>query len=71
VPALRYAVFTHRAHVSRLGETVNAIHRTWSPASGHTAAHGAGLPDFLERYGEGFDPATGTGDLEVWYPIGP
>jgi hypothetical protein len=22
----------------------------------------------LERYGEGFDPRTGTGDIEIWIP---
>jgi predicted transcriptional regulator YdeE len=23
----------------------------------------------LERYGEGFDPRTGSGDIEIWTPI--
>ncbi len=69
VPRRRYAVFTHREHVSRLGEAIEAIHRSWLPGSGHVAALGGGAPDFLERYGEGFDPAAGTGDLEVWFPI--
>jgi len=23
----------------------------------------------LERYGEGFDPQTGSGDIEIWTPI--
>ena len=30
---------------------------------------GADAPDFLERYGEEFDPQTGTGGIEVWVPI--
>jgi predicted transcriptional regulator YdeE len=27
------------------------------------------LPVMLERYGEGFDPQTGSGDIEIWTPI--
>ncbi len=69
VPGRRYAVFPHREHVSRLGEAIEAVYHEWLPGSGHTAALGGGAPDFLERYGEGFDPSTGTGDLEVWFPI--
>ncbi len=71
VPRRRYAIFTHRDHVSRLGDTINAIQQRWLPGSGHVAAHGGGTPDFLERYGEAFDPGSGTGDLEVWFPIRP
>ena len=69
VPALRWAVFAHAEHVSRLGERIEAIHRTWMPGSGLAADHRPGLPDFLERYGEEFDPETGFGGLEVWYPV--
>jgi predicted transcriptional regulator YdeE len=69
VPKRRYAIFTHREHVSRLGDTINAIRESWLPGSGHDAALGGGAPDFLELYGEGFDPSAGTGDLEVWFPI--
>lgn len=40
--------------------------RTWLPESG---LRPAGTADagayFLERYGEGFDPCTGTGDIQV------
>lgn len=69
VPKRRYAIFAHREHVSRLGDAINAIHGSWLARSGHAAALGGGAPDFLERYGEGFDPASGLGDLEVWFPI--
>ncbi len=69
IPRRRYAIFPHPGHVSGLGDAINAVHETWLPGSGHAAALGGGAPDFLERYGEGFDPATGTGDLEVWFPI--
>ncbi len=69
VPRRRYAIFSHRGHVAALGDTINAVYETWLPGSGRAAALGGGAPDFLERYGEAFDPASGTGDLEVWFPI--
>jgi AraC family transcriptional regulator len=70
IPAQRYVVFPHREHVSRLRETVNTIWSQWFPESGHKAARGtAGAADFFERYGEGFDPQRGIGDIEVWIPV--
>jgi len=70
VPAQKYAVFPHRDHVSKLHDTLDAIQRKWLPASGHKIVRAAdGAPDFFERYGEGFDPKTGMGDIEVWLPI--
>ncbi len=69
LPAIRWAVFTHREHVSRLGEAIEAIWRRGLSASGLVADHRPGHPDFLERYGEGFDPQSGLGDLEVWFPV--
>jgi len=72
IPARRYAIFPHRGHVSQLYDTLEAIQDTWLPASGRKiAAASAGEPDFFERYGEGFDPRTGMGDIEVWIPIAP
>jgi AraC family transcriptional regulator len=65
IPAQRYAVFSHREHVSRLRATCYAIWNTWLPASRH--AH-ADAPDF-ERYDERFDPRTGNGVVEIWVPI--
>jgi AraC family transcriptional regulator len=64
LPPRRYAVFPHRGHVSTLRQTIHAI---WNllPQSGHEAATDC----FFERYGEGFDPRTGTGDIEVWVPV--
>jgi AraC family transcriptional regulator len=61
----RYAVFTHRDHVSAIRRTIGTIWNTWLPESGHEAAD---APDF-ERYGEDFDPKTGTGRIEIWVPI--
>jgi predicted dithiol-disulfide oxidoreductase (DUF899 family)/predicted transcriptional regulator YdeE len=66
LPAQRYAVFSHREHVSAIRNTIGAIFDTWLPASGHEVL---GSPAFLERYGESFDPETGLGDVEIWVPI--
>jgi AraC family transcriptional regulator len=70
IPAQTYAVFPHREHVSKLGDTLDAILNEWLPASGLEPAPARnGMPDFFERYGEDFDPRTGYGDVEVWVPI--
>ena len=65
VPAQRYAVFTHRGHVSTLRATWDAIWHRWLPQSGQ---HAANTPDF-ERYDARFDPRTGSGEVEIWFPI--
>lgn len=70
IPAQQYAVFPHREHVSKLRHTLEAIQREWLPESGYqTSKASPNAPDFFERYGEGFDPQTGTGDIEVWIPL--
>jgi predicted dithiol-disulfide oxidoreductase (DUF899 family)/predicted transcriptional regulator YdeE len=66
LPAQKYAIFTYRGVVSDLRYTIHAIWNEWLPGSGHEVA---GSPAFLERYGERFDPQTGTGDVEIWVPI--
>lgn len=69
LPAAKYAVFSHRTHVSKLYETCDAISR-WLPESGQqSAAAGAETPAFFERYSEEFDPQTGMGGMEVWVPL--
>jgi AraC family transcriptional regulator len=65
VPAQRYAVFSHRDHISTIRRTVNTIWNRWLPDSGHEVAD---APNF-ERYGESFDPRSGTGGVEIWIPI--
>jgi AraC family transcriptional regulator len=70
MPAERYAVFSHKGHVSKLPETCRAIEREWLPRSRYSLALGTpGSPGFFERYGESFDPKIGAGDVEVWVPI--
>jgi AraC family transcriptional regulator len=69
IPAQRYAVFSHKGHVSKLHDTLEAIGRDWQSAWGRKKAETKGAPAFFERYGEGFDPKTGKGDIEVWVPV--
>ena len=65
IPEAKYAVFTHRDHISTIRRTINTIWNHWLPASGFKIAD---APNF-ERYGDKFDPLTGNGGLEIWVPI--
>jgi AraC family transcriptional regulator len=67
VPPQHYAVFEHPGHVSTTHQTWDAIHNDWLPRSGRKAVNG---PDF-EVYAERFDPRTGTGGFEIWFPVEP
>jgi AraC family transcriptional regulator len=65
IAAQRYAVFSHREHISTIRRTLNTIWNQWLPASGHVPAD---APNF-ERYSEQFDPVSGMGGLEIWLPL--
>ncbi len=65
IPEQKYAVFTHRDHVSTIRRTINTIWNEWLPASGLKAAD---APSF-ERYDASFDPVSGNGGLELWIPV--
>jgi AraC family transcriptional regulator len=65
IPGQRYLAFTHADHIAAIRGTIGAIWNHWLPASGYQVADG---PNF-ERYGESFDPLTGTGGVEIWVPI--
>ncbi len=65
VDGQRYAVFDHSGHVTALVATFAAIWRKWLPESGLRPVE---APQF-ERYGPGFDPMTGMGDIQVWIPV--
>lgn len=69
LPALTCAVFAHRQHASQFDQTMGAIMRQWLPTSGYRLTGGDGVPDLIERYGEGFDPQSGLGDMELWLPV--
>lgn len=64
--ARRHAVFSHRGKPSGLRPLVDAIFHDWLPRSGHRAG---GEPDFVEVYGEDFDPVRLEGVIEVWVPL--
>jgi AraC family transcriptional regulator len=65
IPAHRYAVFRHDAHVAHIGDSWGALWGGGLEAAGHQPA---GDP-FFERYGPEFDGRTGEGGLELWVPI--
>jgi AraC family transcriptional regulator len=65
IPDQKYAVFTHRDHISTIRRTVNTIWNHWLPAASLKAAD---APNF-ERYDENFNPLTGDGGLEIWIPV--
>jgi AraC family transcriptional regulator len=65
IPPQRYAVFTHRGHITGIRGTWIAILNKWLPESGYREAN---TPEF-EKYGPQFDPRTGNGSLEIWIPI--
>ena len=70
IPSRTYAVFVHDGHVATVRNTFDAIMRTWLPASGLQIANTADAHVYvLERYGEGFDPRSGTGDIQLWVPV--
>lgn len=61
----RYAIFSHREHVSSIPKTIETIWNRWLPDAGLQAVQ---APCF-ERYTEQFDPKTGMGGIEIWVPI--
>ncbi|GAM97691.1 transcriptional regulator of AraC family [alpha proteobacterium U9-1i] len=65
VPARRYAVFTHRGHISKIPATLHAVWAVWLPASGKKPADAPSL----ERYDARFNATTGEGDVEFWLPL--
>jgi AraC family transcriptional regulator len=65
IPEQRYAVFTQRDHVATIRRTWFTI---WNKALPESGLQATGGPEF-ERYGEEFDPRTGTGGFEIWIPV--
>jgi len=67
LPSFTYAVFEHKGHTSTIPQTCDAIWKEWIPESGAQKPEKADF--FFERYGEGFDPQKGKGDIEIWVPV--
>jgi AraC family transcriptional regulator len=65
IPAQRYAIFTHREHVSTIHSVGMTIWTKWLPDSGYEAVDAP----FLEYYDEEFDGRTGMGGYQIWIPI--
>jgi AraC family transcriptional regulator len=65
IAAQQYAVFCHEGDIAGLQATWNSIWNEWLPASGYGPAD---VPDF-EVYDDQFDPKTGMGLVEIWFPI--
>ena len=75
-----YLVFRHDGHVSEIRRTWHAIFAMGLEDAGHVATGAPSFsrinkalslkqaPDF-ERYGESFDPQTGSGGIEIWIPV--
>lgn len=66
VPSQQCAVFKHDGHVSHAGEVWQAA-TEWVESSPYEDA----VTPAFELYDEKFDPETGSGGFEVWYPIRP
>ena len=64
LPQKKYAVFSHRGHISTIRGTWDGIWGQWAPTAGMRIAS---APRF-ERYSESFDP-TGMGGVEIWIPL--
>jgi AraC family transcriptional regulator len=70
IPAMSYAIFTHRGHVSNLRMTMDAIYQQWLPKSGRTFLQPIpDVPYMVERYDGRFNPETASGEIELWIPI--
>ncbi len=65
IPAQKYAVFTHRDHISTIRRTWATIWAKWLPESKYQAVDAP----VVERYDENFDSRTGTGGVELWVPV--
>lgn len=70
LPAQRYAVFTHRGHISEMSKTRAEVFERWLPRSGKKHYQPPqGFLDCMEVYPEGFVAETGLGPIELWVPI--
>lgn len=65
LPQQKYAVFTHRGHISGIGATWSSIFNGGLQASALKMKRAAQF----ERYGVEFDGVTGMGDVEIWIPV--
>ena len=67
VPPGRYLAFP--TTLEDMQKTVYTVWFEWLPGSPYEAAGAGEVPDYIERYDERFDPETGSGIIEVLFPI--
>jgi AraC family transcriptional regulator len=65
VPEQQFAIFAHPGHISTIRSTWHTIWSVWLPDSGFEPTDAP----LIEFYPETFDPATGSGGLELWVPV--
>lgn len=68
LPPITCAVIDHAGHASEISLTTSAYLRDWLPSSGYRLAPARPF-DLIERYGKGFDPASGRGDMQLIIPV--
>ncbi|HEY5048457.1 MAG TPA: GyrI-like domain-containing protein [Rhizomicrobium sp.] len=64
-PRRPHIVFALSYHISSIRMAWTTIWNKWLPASGLELTDSP----FFERYGESFDPRTGSGGFEFWLPL--
>jgi AraC family transcriptional regulator len=65
-----FAIFPHNGGLADWPKTIWAVQEEWLPSSGHVRADLVpGSVSIMERYGPGFDPQTGLGDMQCWLPL--
>lgn len=65
IPANKYAVFTHKGNLDKLGDTYNYIYQT------AIQEHGCEMAGSycLESYDERFNPVGDDSELDIWVPV--
>lgn len=68
IPPLSYAVIEHAGLVSEISRATSNFLANELPASAYRLDASRPL-DLIERYGRKFDPAKGSGDIELLIPV--
>jgi len=67
---LTFAVFPFDGHILQFRDFVHTVFGTAITQAGlQLAPDGLGVPEYIERYGIGFDPLTGKGGFELLVPV--
>jgi AraC family transcriptional regulator len=64
VPAAKYAVFTHKGSLDKLGTTYDYIFQTWIKDSGYQITG-----PMFEYYDERFNPTSENSALDIYVPV--